>query len=105
MSAPEVVDIREGSLSLDEVVKNVTRPGAGGIAVFLGVVRDESEGRAVTRLDYSAYDAMAKREVYLHCPINYGQSKLVNAALERLLGSATTRNWNTTTTLAEMASE
>ena len=48
---------------------------------------------------------LAKREVYLHCPINYGQSKLVNTALEKILGSATTRNWNTTTTLAAMASQ
>ena len=48
---------------------------------------------------------LAKREVYLHCPINYGQSKLTNTALEKLLGSATTRNWNTVTTLAGMANE
>jgi len=58
-----VVDVREAPLSLDEVVHNVTRPGAGGVAVFLGVVRDESDGRAVTRLDYSAYAGMAKREM------------------------------------------
>jgi molybdopterin synthase catalytic subunit len=57
------VDLRTTPLSLDEVVAHVRRPGAGGIATFLGVVRDESEGRAVTRLDYSAYDAMAKREM------------------------------------------
>jgi molybdopterin synthase catalytic subunit len=57
------VDLREAPLSLDEAIANVRRPGAGGISVFVGVVRDESEGRAVTRLDYSAYDAMAKREM------------------------------------------
>ena len=57
------IDLRESPLSLDEVVANVTRPGAGGIATFVGVVRDESDGRAVTRLDYSAYAAMAKREM------------------------------------------
>ena len=57
------VDLRESPLSLDEVVANVARPGAGGIATFVGVVRDESDGRAVTRLDYSAYGAMAKREM------------------------------------------
>lgn len=56
---------------------------------------------AGTRDEY----CLAQREVYLHCPINYGQSKLVNTALEKLLGSATTRNWNTVTTLAAMASE
>lgn len=57
------IDVRDAALSLDEVVKEVSRPGAGGIATFLGVVRDESDGRAVTRLDYSAYESMAKREM------------------------------------------
>lgn len=57
------IDVRDATLSLDEVVKEVSRPGAGGVATFLGVVRDESDGRAVTRLDYSAYESMAKREM------------------------------------------
>lgn len=57
------IDLREAVLSLDEVVAHVSRPGAGGIATFVGVVRDHSDGRAVTRLDYSAYGAMAKREM------------------------------------------
>ena len=57
------IDLRDTPLSLDEVVAHVSRPDAGGIATFVGVVRDHSDGRAVTRLDYSAYDAMAKREM------------------------------------------
>ena len=44
------------------------------------------------------------REIYLHCPAGYGRSKLSNNILERALGlAATTRNWRTVTTLAEMA--
>ena len=62
-AAKDRVDLREEPLSLDEAVRHVQRPGAGGIATFVGVVRDESDGRAVTRLDYSAYAAMAKREM------------------------------------------
>ena len=62
-AAEPLVDLRETPLSIDEVVASVRRPGAGGIAVFVGVVRDESDGRAVTRLDYSAYQAMARREM------------------------------------------
>ena len=62
-SGPPRVDLREAPLSVDEVVALVSRPGAGGIATFVGVVRDESDGRSVTRLDYSAYAAMAKREM------------------------------------------
>jgi uncharacterized protein (DUF1697 family) len=46
----------------------------------------------------------AGTEIYLHCPTGYGRSKLSNNQLERLLSlTATTRNWNTVNTLAEMA--
>ena len=57
------VVLREAKLSLDELIEQVRRPDAGGIATFVGVVRDHSDGRAVTRLDYSAYDGMARREM------------------------------------------
>jgi uncharacterized protein (DUF1697 family) len=44
------------------------------------------------------------REVYLLCPNGYGRSKLSNAFFEKRLGEvATTRNWRTVTTLAELA--
>ena len=45
------------------------------------------------------------REVYLHTPKGYGRSKLSNAYFEKQLGVAgTTRNWNTVTKLAALAS-
>ncbi|HKC24722.1 MAG TPA: molybdenum cofactor biosynthesis protein MoaE [Thermoanaerobaculia bacterium] len=39
------------------------RDGDGGLALFVGVVRDENEGRAVSRLEYEAYGEMAEREL------------------------------------------
>ena len=46
------------------------------------------------------------REVYLYCPNGYGRTKLSNTVLEKLLSvKATTRNWKTVKTLADMASE
>jgi uncharacterized protein (DUF1697 family) len=43
-------------------------------------------------------------EVYLHCPDGYGRTKLNNAFLERKLSvAASTRNWKTVGTLAELA--
>ena len=48
--------------------------------------------------------SVAGREIYLLCPDGYGRTKLNNAFLEKKLGvAATTRNWKTVTTLAEMA--
>jgi len=46
------------------------------------------------------------REIYLHCPDGYGNTKLNNNVLEKLLGvTATTRNWNTVSKLYAMAVE
>jgi uncharacterized protein (DUF1697 family) len=44
------------------------------------------------------------REVYVHTPDGYGNSRLNGAMLERRLGVvSTTRNWNTVTKLCELA--
>ena len=55
--------IRSERLSLDELVGIVSHPGAGGVATFLGVVRDVNEGRAMTLLEYEAYGSMAEKEL------------------------------------------
>lgn len=51
------------ALSVERVIAAVSHPAAGGIDVFVGVVRDHNEGRAVTRLDYEAYATMAVAEM------------------------------------------
>jgi uncharacterized protein (DUF1697 family) len=49
---------------------------------------------------------LAKQEVYLHCPVSYGKTRLSNTAIEKALAvGATTRNWTTVTTLCAMAAE
>lgn len=46
------------------------------------------------------------KEIYLHCPNGYGETKLSNIALEKVLSvQATTRNWKTVTKLYEMTLE
>jgi molybdopterin synthase catalytic subunit/molybdopterin converting factor small subunit len=52
--------LSERALSLDAVVREVARPGAGAIATFTGTVRDRSRGRDVLHLDYEAYEEMAE---------------------------------------------
>lgn len=39
------------------------RPSDGGVAVFVGVVRDENDGRPTVRIEYQAYPAMAEAEM------------------------------------------
>jgi len=45
------------------LIQQVSRTTNGAVLLFLGVVRDVNEGRAVTGIEYSAYDAMAAREL------------------------------------------
>jgi molybdopterin synthase catalytic subunit len=56
-NAAEVVlaDIRESPLSVDEVLDAVRHPLAGGIATFIGVVREQDHGRGVEALQYSSH--------------------------------------------------
>lgn len=48
---------------LDELLAAVADPKAGAVAVFIGMTRDNNEGRDVQRLEYEAYAGMAEREL------------------------------------------
>ena len=54
--------LTERTIELAELLAAVQSPERGGIAVFLGLVRNHHAGRAVIRLDYSAYGPMAEAE-------------------------------------------
>jgi molybdopterin synthase catalytic subunit len=56
----EVVD---HPLSADAITAAVDHPGAGGVVVFSGVVRDETDGRPVKYLEYEAHPPMAVRKM------------------------------------------
>lgn len=60
-----LVGIRDTPLSVDEVFGAVGDSGAGGIALFVGTVRDSDHARAVARLSYSAHPTVERelREV------------------------------------------
>jgi molybdopterin synthase catalytic subunit len=48
-------DLRAEALSVDEVLAAVADPAAGGLNLFVGVVRDHDHGDAVEYLDYTAH--------------------------------------------------
>jgi molybdopterin synthase catalytic subunit len=57
------VALEVAPLSVDAVMASVKTPGAGAVDVFLGVVRDNNDGRAVRLLEYQAYEEMALEEM------------------------------------------
>lgn len=55
MSIVRLIDIRDTPLSLDELYAAVTDPRAGGIALFVGTVRNADDGKDVDELGYSSH--------------------------------------------------
>jgi molybdopterin synthase catalytic subunit len=49
-------------IDLAALIAGIESPAHGGIASFLGQVRDHHDGRMVRRLEYSAYGPMAEEE-------------------------------------------
>ncbi len=49
-------------VDLNSLLAAVSAPERGGVATFLGLVRNHQDGRTVARLVYSAYEPMAEAE-------------------------------------------
>lgn len=67
------IDIVEQEISIDESIESVRDNSCGAIVVFIGTVRNEEEGKRVKKLEYEAYDEMAKRRM----------EEIVNSARKR----------------------
>jgi molybdopterin synthase catalytic subunit len=54
-----LAELRDAPLSVDEVLGAVADPAAGGVAMFVGAVRDHDHGQDVTSLGYAAHPSAA----------------------------------------------
>ena len=61
--AADLYAVVEDPLSPDDIAARVDEPGAGGIVIFSGVVRNETGGRPVKFLEYEAHAAMAEAKL------------------------------------------
>ena len=57
------VQLLDTPLDIQACIGAVLWPGAGGIDVFIGTVRNQTKGRDVVRLEFEAYASMALREM------------------------------------------
>ena len=67
------IQISEAPLDLQECYSFVQSGTCGGIAVFVGTVRKLTQGREVKKLEFSAYEPMALKEM----------RKIASQAMER----------------------
>ena len=60
-SAVRLIAVSEQPLVVDDVLGAVSDPAAGGVDLFLGVVRDHDHGRGVVGLEYVAHPTATER--------------------------------------------
>jgi MoaE-MoaD fusion protein len=62
-SENDIFAVVDRPLSPDDIAARVDDPGAGGIAIFSGVVRNTTDGRPVKFLEYEAHAPMAESKM------------------------------------------
>lgn len=65
-------------IDVTALIAEAASPGCGAVSVFLGTVRDNSEGESVKGMDYTAYTPMAEAEL----------AKIVAEAERRFAGAS-----------------
>lgn len=57
------VDVSGAPLDLSAISRRVETPAAGALATFTGVTRDNFQGKEVLKLEYEAYEPMARKKL------------------------------------------
>ncbi|MGL4177506.1 MAG: molybdenum cofactor biosynthesis protein MoaE [Dermatophilaceae bacterium] len=83
---PPLVAVRDRPLSVDEVLDAVRHPSCGGVALFVGTVRDHDHEASVSALDYSAHPS-AEAELDSVCREVLARSAAVRVAAVHRTGS------------------
>ena len=86
MTIPHVALVHS-PIDVAQLQQHVSDDGVGAIALFLGTVRNVNDARAVTGIDYEAYDAMAIRELELIATEIVAKTPELRLAIEHRLGT------------------
>jgi molybdopterin synthase catalytic subunit len=79
-----LLDIRDAPLSAEECLKFVADPSAGGVDLFLGVVRDDDGGHSVEKLAYSAHPSALEQLRQIAQEVVTGVPVVAVAAIHRV---------------------
>jgi molybdopterin synthase catalytic subunit len=58
-----MIRLTTDAINYAALTESVCRPDCGGVVLFLGTVRDLTDGRVTVALDYEAYSTMAEKKL------------------------------------------
>lgn len=80
------VKIKEEPLSITEIEGLCADPGVGGLVIFSGTVRDQTQGRSVKFLEFETYQKMALLEMEKICQSVIGLTGAPIVAIHHRVG-------------------
>jgi molybdopterin synthase catalytic subunit len=82
------IRVSPAPISVAALAARVEAPGAGAVSLFLGTVRDHSEGKeGVTHLEYEAYPQVAEGHIARIVAEARERWRLIGVAVEHRVGS------------------
>ncbi|MGH2442567.1 MAG: molybdenum cofactor biosynthesis protein MoaE [Chloroflexota bacterium] len=82
-----MIELLDSPLSIARCIDAVRVPGAGGIATFIGCVRDTSEGKRIDHLEYEAYESMVMDKLAQVVSEASGRWPILAIAIQHRIGS------------------
>lgn len=82
----DFIEITENVIHVERLTARVTSPSSGAISVFLGTTRDHFKGKKVKKLEYEAYEPMAKKEIQKICDDIRAKWSVENIAIVHRIG-------------------
>ena len=87
-AGPTWVRVSAEPIDAASLLARVAQPGAGGVSLFLGTVRDHAAGRdGVTHLEYEAYPGVAEEAIAVIIAEARERWALLAVAVEHRVGS------------------
>ena len=83
----DLVEITQEVLDVAAISASVTHPSTGATSIFVGTTRDNFDNKQVVRLEYEAYEGMARRELVRLCgQLRHKWPGIARIALHHRLG-------------------
>tara|TARA_R110002073_G_scaffold279026_1_gene442852 strand:+ start:91882 stop:92307 length:426 start_codon:yes stop_codon:yes gene_type:complete len=87
MSENSSIKITAEKLNLQDCYDFVQDASCGGVALFVGTVRNQTQGKEVTLLDFSTYEAMALKEMQKIATMALADFDILNIAIHHAAGA------------------
>ena len=82
----DVIRLTNDAIDYGELTEAVRSDRAGAVLLFLGTVREMTDGRRTVALDYECYPAMATSQIEQIVKESRGRWPLIRVAVEHRLG-------------------